>query len=142
MFNPNHCLFSLQSNGVSFHPNQQSFQQDNHLQFFKFVGRVIGKAIFEGMYLECHFSKPFYKMILGEDLAFEDLEDMDNAYYKNLKWSLENDVTNCEFYFCVDKDQIGRVEEVDLKPGGKDIKVTNETKEEYVELLAYYQMFN
>lgn len=22
MFNPNHCLFSLQSNGVSFHPNQ------------------------------------------------------------------------------------------------------------------------
>jgi hypothetical protein len=71
-------------------------------------------------------------MILGEDLAFEDLEDMDNSYYKNLKWSLENDVTHCELYFCVDSDRIGAVEELDLKPGGKDIKVTNENKEEYV----------
>lgn len=110
--------------------------------FFKFVGRVIGKAIFEGMYLECHFSKPFYKMMLGEDLTFEDLEDMDNDLYRNLGWCLKNSVEDCEFYFSVDQDYFGQRQAIELMPGGKDIKVSDESREQYIEKLAYFHMFD
>jgi hypothetical protein len=33
---------------------------------------MIGKALFDGHLLECYFSKPLYKMMVGEDISFED----------------------------------------------------------------------
>jgi hypothetical protein len=42
------------------------------LNYFKFVGRIIGKALYDGHLLECYFSKPLYKMMVGEELTFED----------------------------------------------------------------------
>lgn len=41
-------------------------------------------------------------MILGEDLCLEDLEDMDNNYFRNVLWSLHNDIDELEYYFYVD----------------------------------------
>lgn len=66
MFNPNYSLFNLTSNGVSYYPNAQSYVNPDHLNFFKFIGRVIGKAVFDGNLLECYFSKPLYKCMVGE----------------------------------------------------------------------------
>lgn len=72
MFNPNYSLFKLTSNGVTYYPNDQSHVNPEHLNYFRFVGRIIGKALFDGHLLECYFSKPLYKMMVGEDLCFED----------------------------------------------------------------------
>lgn len=72
MFNPNYSLFKLTSNGVTYYPNDQSFVNQDHLDFFKFIGRIIGKALFDGHLLECYFSKPLYKMMVGDELTFED----------------------------------------------------------------------
>ena len=72
MVNPDYSLFKLTSNGVSFYPNNQSYINEEHLDYFKFVGRIIGKALYDNQLLECHFSKPLYKMMIGEDLSFED----------------------------------------------------------------------
>jgi len=38
-------------------------------------------------------------MMIGEELFFEDLSDMDNDCFRNLKWVLQNDVSNAELYF-------------------------------------------
>lgn len=65
MFNLKYGLFTLTSNGVSYHPNSQSYINADHLNFFKFIGRMIGKALFDGQLLECYFSKPLYKMMVG-----------------------------------------------------------------------------
>lgn len=73
MFNANFSLFTETSNGVTLHPNQQSHVNPDHLNFFKFIGRVIGKALYDGELLELHLSKPMYKMMVGDDLMFEDL---------------------------------------------------------------------
>ena len=35
----------------------------NHLDYFKFVGRVIGKAVADGHLLDAHFTRSFYKHI-------------------------------------------------------------------------------
>lgn len=52
MFNVDYSLFSPTSNGVSFHPNQKSHVNPDHLNFFRFIGRMIGKALFDGELLE------------------------------------------------------------------------------------------
>jgi hypothetical protein len=46
----------------------------------------------------------------------------------------ENNIEECglELYFCADFEVLGKIEQHDLKPGGGDIKVTEENKEEYL----------
>lgn len=110
LFDPNYSLFTPTSNGVTFHPNQQSHVNPDHLNFFKFIGRVIGKALFDGELLELHFSKPLYKMMVGDDLIFEDLQDLDNEFHRSCLWSMKEDVTNLGLTFSVNRDYFGRVE--------------------------------
>ena len=141
MFNPDYSLFNLTSNGVSYYANSQSYVNPDHLNFFKFIGRMVGKAIFDGQLLECYFARSLYKMMIGEDLAFEDLEDMDNDCFKNLQWTLENDVNGIGQYFLVTRDYFGRYEELPLKEDGANIQVNNDNVCEYVEKFTFHKMY-
>lgn len=38
-----------------------------------------------------------------------------------------------EMTFCTDFEVLGKITEVELKTGGKDVQVTEENKEEYIE---------
>ena len=58
---------------------------------FRFVGRIIGKALCEGQLLDCYFIKALYKMMLGDTLVLEDLEDFDSQLFNSLLYTLEND---------------------------------------------------
>lgn len=54
----------------------------------------------------------------------QDIEGVDPEYYKNLTWLLEHDMTDVvDLNFVEEVDYFGRVEHVELKPGGRDIKV-------------------
>jgi E3 ubiquitin-protein ligase HUWE1 len=92
MFNPNYSLFVLSSAGSTYYPNPKSYVEKEHLKYFKFIGRIIGKALFDECLLECYFVKTLYKIVTGEALSFLDLEDFDNEFFNNLKWCLNNDV--------------------------------------------------
>jgi E3 ubiquitin-protein ligase HUWE1 len=118
MFNPNYSLFNLTSNGVTYYPNSQSFVNPDHLNFFKFIGRMIGKALFDGHLLECYFSKPLYKMMVGQDITFEDQQDLDNDYFRSCRWGIENKIDDQELYFTVTTEYFGKIEEKELIPGG------------------------
>lgn len=141
MFNPDYSLFNLTSNGVSYYTNGQSYVNPDHLNFFKFIGRMVGKAIFDGHLLECYFARSLYKMMIGEDLSFNDLEDMDNDCFKNLRWLLDNDISNLGAYFLVTREYFGRFEEIPLKEGGADIEVTKENVAEYIEKFTFHKMY-
>lgn len=66
IFNPNYALF-LTSPGdrVTYTINPASHCNSNHLSYFKFVGRIIAKAIYDNKLLECYFTRSFYKHVLG-----------------------------------------------------------------------------
>ena len=56
-------------------------------------------------------------------LLLQDIEAVDPDFFKNLKWMLENDITDVlDFNFTEETDYFGKKETVELKPGGKDIK--------------------
>lgn len=141
MFNPGYSLFTPTSNGVSFHPNTNSQVNPDHLNFFRFIGRIIGKALFDGHLLELQFSKPMYKMMVGDPLEFKDLRDLDNEFYRSCSWVLENDPENQGLSFSVNQEYFGKCSNIDLKEKGSDLDVTNQNKHEYLELLSHWQMY-
>ncbi|DBB00800.1 TPA: hypothetical protein ACH3X1_000730 [Trebouxia sp. C0004] len=148
IFNPNFSLFvQVPEHGTTFQPNANSVVQNdeargtNHLDFFKFVGRILGKALYDGQLIDAFFTRSFYKHMLGDPLTYEDIEAVDPEYYKNLRWMLENNITDVlDLTFTEESDYFGKKELVELKPGGKDIRVTEENKREYVNLVARHRM--
>ncbi|KAH3666429.1 hypothetical protein WICMUC_005697 [Wickerhamomyces mucosus] len=142
MFNPDYALFlPVASDKTTFHPNRTSGVNPEHLSFFKFIGRVIGKAIFDNCFLDCHFSRDVYKSILGRSVSLKDLETIDLDYYKSLMWMLENDITDIIIEtFSVDTDDYGEVKTIDLVPDGREISVTEENKHDYVRLVVEYRL--
>ena len=48
IFNPNYGLFIKSHDSPTFQPNPHSSVNNLHLQYFNFVGRIIGKAIYDG----------------------------------------------------------------------------------------------
>ncbi|KAK6395996.1 hypothetical protein LTR65_010105 [Meristemomyces frigidus] len=142
MFNPDYALFNpVASDRTTFHPNPLSEVNPEHLFFFKFIGRIIGKALYEGRVLDCHFSRAVYRRILGKTVSLKDMESLDLDYYKSLVWILENDITEVTFEsFCVSVDRFGAEEIVDLIPNGRNILVTEENKQEYVQLVVEHRL--
>jgi len=49
----------------------------------------VGKALFDGQLLDVHFTRSFYKHILGAKVTYHDIEAIDPDYFRNLKWMLE-----------------------------------------------------
>jgi E3 ubiquitin-protein ligase HUWE1 len=142
MFDPGYALFiPVSSDRTTFHPNQLSSVNEEHLMFFKFIGRIIGKALYEGRVLDCHFSRAVYKRILGKAVSLKDMESLDPDYYKSLVWMLENDITDIiTETFSVDNDKFGVVETIEFIPNGRNIAVTEENKHEYVRLMVEWKL--
>ena len=144
IFDPNFALFEpCAADQQTYQPNKMSAVNGEHLGYFKFVGRVIGKAVYDNRLLDAYFSRAFYKQILGRTVDMRDLESIDPEYHKSLQWMLENDITGViDQEFTIEDDQFGEKTVVELKPGGAQIPVTEENKEEYVRLVVSYRLDN
>ncbi|KAE8266509.1 hypothetical protein A4X09_0g5834 [Tilletia walkeri] len=138
MFNPDYALFTpCAADRTTYQPNRLSSVDNNHLLYFKFVGRVIGKAIYDGRLLDAYFTRSFYKHILGKPVDYRDMEAVDPEYYKSLEWILENDITDVlDLNFTMDAEDFGQTRVIELKPDGATIPVTEETKVEYIRLVT------
>uniref|UniRef100_A0AAV2ITM2 E3 ubiquitin-protein ligase NEDD4-like n=1 Tax=Knipowitschia caucasica TaxID=637954 RepID=A0AAV2ITM2_KNICA len=144
MFNPYYGLFEYSATDnytLQINPNSGLCNED-HLSYFKFIGRVAGMAVFHGKLLDGFFIRPFYKMMLGKQISLKDMESVDSEYYNSLKWILENDPTELDLRFCIDEDNFGQTYQVDLKPNGSDMVVTNDNKQEYIDLVIQWRFVN
>ncbi|CAI9266412.1 unnamed protein product [Lactuca saligna] len=148
IFDKGALLFTTVGNDSTFQPNPNSVYQTEHLSYFKFVGRVVGKALFDGQLLDVHFTRSFYKHILGVKVTYHDIEAIDPGYFKNLKWMLENDISDIlDLTFSIDADEEKlilcertEVTDYELIPGGRNIRVTEENKHKYVDLIAEHRL--
>lgn len=141
IFNPNYALFSP-VDGATFQPNPLSTINTNHLDYFKFIGRVIGKAISDGHLMDAHFSRSFYKHVLGSPVDYSDLEALEPDYYNSLKQILNIPIESLglDLTFSADMQKFGKQEVIDLVPSGRSIPVTDENKFDYVQLTAQHRM--
>ncbi|KNE60235.1 hypothetical protein AMAG_05647 [Allomyces macrogynus ATCC 38327] len=138
IFNPDYALFKTSAvDKATYQPNRASWVNPEHLHYFKFVGRFIGKAIYDQRLLDCYFTRSFYKHLLGKAVDIRDMEAVDPSYYKSLEWILENEINDImDLTFSVETDDFGKTKVIDLKPDGRNIAVTDENKHEYVRLVV------
>ncbi|WBW75100.1 HECT-type ubiquitin-protein ligase E3 Pub1 [Schizosaccharomyces osmophilus] len=142
MFNPFYCLFEYSSmDNYTLQINPHSGINPEHLNYFKFIGRVIGLAVFHRRFVDAFFVVSFYKMILQKKISLQDMESMDAEYYRSLVWILKNDITGIlDLTFSVEDNRFGEVVTIDLKPDGRNIEVTEENKREYVDLVTVWRV--
>ena len=144
MFNPNYMLFTLAKNGTTYTINSDSGKyNEEHLRHFEFIGRIIAKAIFDGMMLDCYFTRVIYKLISGTPISYHDMEDYDPVYYNSIKWLLENDFTETETFltYSVNHDGLGQIQTVDLIENGRNVEVTEKNKFDYVQRLCSFKLY-
>ncbi|NXD32174.1 PUB1 ligase, partial [Spelaeornis formosus] len=142
MFNPFYCLFeySAQDN-YTLQINPNSSINPEHLNYFKFIGRIVALAVFHRRFLDAYFITALYKMILKKKIALSDMESVDAEMFRSLTWMLENDIEGViENTFSTEDDRFGEIVTIDLKPDGRNIEVTNENKKEYVQLVVEWRI--
>ncbi|CEG67328.1 Putative E3 ubiquitin-protein ligase [Rhizopus microsporus] len=142
MFNPFYCLFEYSAHdNYTLQINPHSGINPEHLNYFRFIGRVVGLAIFHRRFLDAFFIVSFYKMILNKKILVADMESVDAEFFRSLTWILENDITDVlDLAFSTDDDRFGEVVTVDLIPNGQNIEVTEENKKEYVNLITEWRI--
>ncbi|KAI1715517.1 HECT-domain (ubiquitin-transferase) domain-containing protein [Ditylenchus destructor] len=143
VFNPNYALFiTAPGDRVTYMINKSSNINPEHLDYFKFVGRVIAKAIYDNKQLDCYFTRAFYKHILNVSVKYQDIESEDPSYFKSLEFLLNNPIEDlgADLTFSVEVEEFGVRSMRQLKEDGAKVPVTDTNKEEYVQLVCQMKM--
>ena len=138
LVDPRYVLFQKNEHNNTYFVDPRSGVNDQHLEYFKFFGRLLGKAIYDRHLLDMHLSPLLYKHLLGIKPGMNDLKAMDPVYFESLQWVMNNNIDGCDVLenFSVTRQLFGKSIEVELVPGGKDIPVTDNNKDKYVEALS------
>ncbi|KAG7354856.1 HECT-domain ubiquitin-transferase [Nitzschia inconspicua] len=147
IFDPDTGLWSYSASNqmsMTINPASQHYCED-HLVYYRFLGRVMGKAMFDRQLVNGHMVKHLYKHILGWPIQFKDLESIDDEYYGNLKQVQElaaqgHDVSMLSLDFTTTIEILGEKIVVPIVEGGEDIEVTNDNYPEFVEACLKYKL--
>jgi ubiquitin-protein ligase E3 B len=146
VFDPGLNLFCTTSE-ERLYPSPLSHITDNHLDLFEFVGKMIGKAVYEGIVVDVPFASFFLTQVLGHDhnALYSYLDEMpssDPELHKNLTYvkHYEGDVEDLGLTFSFDQDIMGKIVTHELIPGGRSINVTNSNRISYIHHMAHFKM--
>lgn len=67
-------------------PNASARFLENGIQMIEFLGRVVGKALYEGILLDYSFSHVFVQKLLGRYSFLDELSTLDPELYRNLMY--------------------------------------------------------
>lgn len=59
---------------------------ENGIEMIEFLGRVVGKALYEGILLDYSFSLVFVQKLLGRYSFLDELSTLDSELYRNLMY--------------------------------------------------------
>ncbi|KFO37304.1 Ubiquitin-protein ligase E3C [Fukomys damarensis] len=144
-FNPNQGFFKTTNEGLLYpSPAAQMLVGDSFARHYYFLGRMLGKALYENMLVELPFAGFFLSKLLGTtaDVDIHHLASLDPEVYRNLLFlkSYEGDVEELGLNFTVVNNDLGEAQVVELKFGGKDIPVTSANRIAYIHLVADYRL--
>ena len=121
------------------------FLHEDYLLYYRFLGRVMGKALFDRQLVAGHMVHFIYKHMLGWPIVFKDIDSIDEEYYSNLKQlkSIADSGEDLEMVcldFSVTQEMMGHKETIELIKDGTNIEVTNDNFPEYLEACFKHRM--
>ncbi|KAI5104642.1 ubiquitin-protein ligase E3C, partial [Silurus meridionalis] len=144
-FNPNQGFFRTTNEGLLYpSPTAEMLNGKSFTRHYYFLGRILGKALYENMLVELPFASFFLSKLLGTsaDVDIHHLASLDPEMYRNLLFlkSYEGDVEDLGLNFTVLNNDLGEAQVVELKLDGKDIPVTTANRIAYIHLVADYRL--
>ncbi|XP_077370519.1 E3 ubiquitin-protein ligase HECW2-like isoform X2 [Festucalex cinctus] len=142
LFNPYYGLFEYSANDTyTVQISPMSAFVDNHHEWFRFSGRILGLALIHQYLLDAFFTRPFYKGLLRIPCDLSDLEYLDEEFHQSLQWMKDNDIEDMlDLTFTVNEEVFGQITERELKTGGANIPVTEKNKKEYIERMVKWRI--
>lgn len=109
------------------------------MTYLRIFGAVCGKALYDQQLVNAPLCTDLLRSVTGDMPDLANLRERDEILAKSLQWILENDIENIiEETFTVGIELFGAFQEVELIPGGANVPVTNQNKEEYVQEVIKY----
>lgn len=144
-FDPNRGLFRC-THDRRLYPNPAVSQLPDYgplqaARQYTFVGRMLAKALYEGMLVELPLAHFFLAKLVSPgrgDLDLHHLASLEPLVYRNLLFlkGYPGDVAELGLDFTVLSSQLGHSTLEELKPGGASIPVTAANRIEYMHLMA------
>ncbi|GFU51888.1 ubiquitin-protein ligase E3C [Trichonephila clavipes] len=145
-FDPNRGFFKTTNDGLLYpNPNVQRVMPDFSRHYF-FIGRMVGKAMYENMLVELPLAAFFLTKILSRhstsDVDIHHLASLDPVMYRNLLFlkTYDGNVADLGLDFTVMNSEFGENEVVELIPGGANIPVTESNRINYIHLMADFKL--
>ncbi|CAH0474396.1 unnamed protein product [Peronospora belbahrii] len=112
------------------------------LDRYRFLGRVLAKAVYENILVEPQFAAFFLNKLLGKFNYIDDLNSLDPELYTSLMRlkHYDGNVEDLALTFSVSEMEFGEVVTRNLVPDGANVPVTNENRIRYIHLMANYKL--
>eukprot|EP00658_Telonema_sp_P-2_P046198 TRINITY_DN3430_c0_g1_i7.p1 TRINITY_DN3430_c0_g1~~TRINITY_DN3430_c0_g1_i7.p1 ORF type:complete len:330 (-),score=83.00 TRINITY_DN3430_c0_g1_i7:145-1134(-) len=138
-FSPDRGLFTL-TDARELYPNPGSSMANgpDHLELFEFFGRILAKAVFDGIAVDVPFAYFFLSRLLGRYSSVNELPFLDEELHRSLMFlkTYDGDLTDLGFTFTVTENNFGEMVEKELVEGGAEMAVTRENLGQYIMLVA------
>lgn len=143
-FDPNRGLFRLTKDNMLYPNPGVHLLYDDFPMHYYFVGRMLGKALYENLLVEIPLAEFFLgKLCSSREADVHALAWLDPALYRGLlllKAHRAQDLPDLGLDFTLLSDELGERRIEELKPGGANIPVTAENRIEYIHLVADYKL--
>ncbi|XP_014220274.1 apoptosis-resistant E3 ubiquitin protein ligase 1-like [Trichogramma pretiosum] len=133
------------------HPSKKP-AASRDLKYYEFAGKIVGKCIYESafggrsrLFVRARFTRSFLAQIIGLRVHYKYFEmDDPDLYASKIKYILENDVEGMELFFAEEEySKDGElINVIELIPHGRNVCVTNDTKDRYLDVLAQHRLAN
>ena len=142
--NDNHELYPNPQIGLKSQYRIDSEEQLKSLNYTNFLGKVIGKCLYERVLVDISFSSFFLtKFNTGYKNSFDDLRSLDGELYTNLVKLLsmtDEELEGLNLTFSIDEKLDNRNISIDLVPNGSITPVTSSNKLKFVHEVANFKL--
>ncbi|KAK9768573.1 hypothetical protein K7432_000714 [Basidiobolus ranarum] len=137
MFDQKYGMFSFNEESRTCWFMSNPLVDEAQLEEYRLIGRLIGLAIYNSVILDVRFPFSLYKKLMGQKVGLADLKNLDPTLTHGLEQLLEFDgdvAAAFERTFQIENEYLDGRFTYDLKPGGEDIKLTEDNRKEFVDL--------
>ncbi|KAF6199134.1 hypothetical protein GE061_007159 [Apolygus lucorum] len=143
-FDPNRGFFVCNNNNELYpNPNVSVICPDYDVHY-EFIGRMLGKAIYENILVDVPLAEFFLSKLVGKnfDQCLNSLASIDPDLYRNITKlrQYKGDFSELGLDFTISVNEYGKRKVIPLKDNGSEISVTRDNVNEYIALVAGYKL--
>ncbi|KAF8149186.1 hypothetical protein B0H34DRAFT_863172 [Crassisporium funariophilum] len=121
---------------------QEAFDTNRGLNWYRFIGWILGKAMYEGILVDVAFAGFFLAKWLGRQSFLDDLFSLDPELYNGLVFlkHYSGNPEDLSLNFTVATEEFGVTKTLDLIPNGSNIAITKDNRLQYIQLVSHYRL--